>query len=174
MNVHAQGGCSVITGPPDITADGTFARPIPTQEECEAAAALVEKFLGTDPRDFRRTVQLADIPGNVRISIGRMGPWDRPRPVGSEEGDLPDKRHIVTWRTPALTVVVYVTEEFAGAVTTLMIADHEGFRICEYPRWPIEGDPRRISIDEIQRSMREGLAGNAQFAACRLELLPLD
>jgi hypothetical protein len=56
----------------------------------------------------------------------------------------------------------------------VLIADQEGFRVCKFPRWPFEGDPRRISIDDIQRELREGLAAKADFAACRLEVLPLD
>jgi len=166
--------CNVITGPPDITEDGTFARPEPSPEQCDAVAALVEKFLSTDPRDFRRTVALEEIPGNVRVSIGRIGPWGPPRPIGSIEGDLPDKRHVVTWRTDKLTVVVYQTDEFSGPATAVLIADHEGFRICNFPRWPFEGDPRRISIDDIQRALKDGLAAEASFPACRLDVLPID
>jgi hypothetical protein len=168
-------GCHAITGPPDITEDGTFARPEPTPDQCDAVSALVEKFLATNPRDFRRTVEVEGIPGNVRVSIGRIGPWNGPRPVGSTiEGDLPNKRHVVTWRTDKMTVVVYQTNELSGPATAVLIADQEGFRVCNFPRWPFEGDPRRISIEDIQRALREGLVAKAEFAACRLEVLPID
>jgi len=166
--------CNVVTGPADITEDGRFAVPEPTAEQCDAVAALVEKFLGADPRDFRRTVEVEGIPGNVRVSIGRLYPWGRPGPIGSIEGDLPNQRHVVTWRMDNLTVVVYQTDDFLGTASTVLIADQEGFRVCKFPRWPFEGDPRRISIDDIQRALRDGLAADASFAACRLEVLSLD
>lgn len=167
--------CRVITGPPDINERGELAVPAPTAEDCEKLTALIERFLATDPRDFRRVVNLEPIPGNVRVYIGRMAPWGRPwNNSGSIGSDLPSRRHIVTWLSEDIVVVVYETADFTGPATSVVIADRADLQVCSFPRWPFDEDPRSLSISDIQEALDSGRMADREIPVCHLDPLVID
>jgi hypothetical protein len=167
--VSAPGRCTVVTGPPEVNADGEFVRPPVTPEDCAAAEALIEKFLETSRGDFRRVDLIEDVPGNVSVYVGRMTPW------GGSVQELPvNRRHGVTWLTDRFVVVVIETTDISGPTTTVVIADLETRQVCEFPRWPGREDPRTLSVDEIQEVLDTGLRGDQPAPACHLEPLPLE
>lgn len=145
-------------------------------EDCAAAADIVEKFLSTNPEDFRRVVQLEPIPGNVRVYVGRMAPFGGPwrGSVGVSGGDLPGQRHIATFISDRIVVVVSETSDFAGPVLNVTVIDLETRQACHYPRWPETEDPRRLSAEELQDVLDSGLAGDQPTPACHLQTTPLE
>jgi hypothetical protein len=171
----ASAPCKAVTGPPDINDRGEFALPTPTQAQCDAVAALVERFLAMAPRDFRRVVTLESVPGKVRVHVGRIAPYGRPwNSDGGLGSSLPGKRHVVTWLSDTIVVIVYETGDFVGPATSVLISDLENLQVCEYPRWPFDEDPRRLSIEEIQEALDSGRMADRAIPACHLEPLVID
>lgn len=167
--------CNAVTGPADINDRGEFAVPPPTVEECDAVAALVERFLTTPPHEFRQIVSPGGIPGNVRVYIGPIAPWGGPwNDVGRLGSSIPGKRHVVTWVSASMVVVVYESGDFTGFVTNVLITDRDNLKVCEYPRWPFDDDPRKLDIEDIQAAIESGRVGEREVPACHLKPLVID
>jgi hypothetical protein len=163
------GRCDVITGSPELNAEGKFVLPPVTPEDCAAAEMIVDEFLAMSRGEFRRVDLIEDIPGNVSIYVGRMMPW------GGSIDELPtNRRHGVTWLSGRIIVVVTETSDFAGPTTTVVIADLETRQVCEFPRWPGAGDPRNLTVPEIQEVLDRGLKGDQSAPSCHLSSLPSD
>ena len=161
--------CNVVTGSTEVNAEGELVRPPPTQQDCAAAEALVDKFLATARGDFRRVDIIEDVPGNVSVYVGRITPW------GGSVNELPVNRpHGVTWLSDRIVVVVIETSDFAGPTTTVVIADLEAHQVCEFERWPGAEDPRNLTVQEIQDVLDDGLLGAQDTVTCRISPLPID
>lgn len=161
--------CNVITGSLEVNADGELERPPVTPEDCAAAEVLVEEFLGMTRGDFRGVDIIEDVPGNVRVHIGRMTPW------GGSVDQLPlDRRQGRTWLSDRIVVVVMETSDLAGPTTTVVIADIESLQVCEFRPWPRSEDPRSLSIEEIQDVLDQRRIGERPAPACRLGQLPIE
>jgi hypothetical protein len=163
------GDCNVVTGSPDVNADGEFVRPPVTPEHCAAAEALVEEFLAMSRGEFRRVDVLDDVPGNVSIYMGRMTPW------GGSVDRLPlNGRRDVIWLSDRIVVVVIESADITGPTTTVVISNIETRQVCRFERWPGAEEPRNLTVAEIQDVLDRGLLGDQPAPACRLEELPID
>ena len=165
--------CNVVVGRPDLNEAGEFVRPPVRPEDCGAVEDLIEAVLDTDRRDFRRSVSAEGVPGPVRVYVGRITRTDdfwRPRPV--TDGDAPGARHVVTWLSDEIAIVVYEVAEFAGAVLNVVITDLKNQQVCTYSPWPTDNnDPRRLGIEDVQEILADVRRGRRSTPVCRLESL---
>lgn len=168
----AAGNCRVVSRPLDVNQNGEIYQPPPSPEDCATVDALVEKFRSTDPRAFGQNVAVEGIPGPVHIYIGPMRPYG-PWPFG-EPASRPVQRHISTWRSDKLVVVVYETSDFAGPTTTVVISDLETLTVCTYPNWPDNEDPVTLRIPEIQEIFDATRIDRQEPPPCRLGSLAVE
>ena len=166
--------CKVISRPLDVNAAGEIYQPPPSTDDCAAADALVEKFQSMGPRDFDQIVAVEGIPGPVHVYVGPLRPYGMPRPIDSPPGSLPLQRHIATFRSDKLVIVVYETSDFSGPTTTVVIADLETLTVCTYASWPDNEDPATLRIPEIQAVLDEDHVDRFGTPTCRLGTLPIE
>jgi hypothetical protein len=152
-------GCNVVAQSTEVDDEGRFVRPPPTPDQCLFAAALVTKFLEVDAKKVRRTT-----------SFGRL-----PYPVQAQIGTGLDYRDSVIWVVGELVIIAYLTDDFTGAATNVLVADVEAGTACRYLRWPTGELPRQLSLRDIQELLAAGRSGDESAPTCYLrELEPLE
>jgi len=176
----AAGQCNVVTRPPEVNAAGEFARPPPTDEECELAGSLEAKFLATPGGNFRQVRNLTQLPESLRRfvdGIGGASEVRNPVSVTVQVGRYPQsqQQRFAVWLGTELVVIAYrVTGDVSGNSTNVVLADLNSLTACTYMRWRGGEMPSTMRIRDIQRALDKGLLGDRETPTCHLRQIPLD
>jgi hypothetical protein len=167
--------CNVVIPTAEITDDGKFERPVPTPGQCEAAEALVEKFMATPSSSFRRLFNVNVAPEPViNYIVSVVGRGRSRNPGNFRTGNFEQQTGLSVWLSTELVVMAFRGSDISGSSTTVTLADIDSLTACEYVRWQGSERPQQLAIRDIQDALDAGLVGNRETPTCQLGALPLD
>ena len=154
-----------------------IAQPATSQAELEAIADLEMRFSQADWRDFDTVRNTGDLPGEARELLtsqfvrGEIAEWGEAwSPVDVSAPGTPSVRHIVSYVSPEITVVVYQRGTIVGPQQPyLFLYDQAGRHACTYSL--SEKLPGPIMFGHVQGPFSSGQRNPGLKSECRYSSL---